>query len=37
LLPTTIDLARHCEAIGLRHYWLAEHHNAGGTQAGSCV
>jgi len=29
-LRNTIDLARHAEAIGLRRYWLAEHHNAGG-------
>lgn len=25
----TIDLARHCEAIGFHRYWVAEHHNAG--------
>jgi luciferase family oxidoreductase group 1 len=29
-LRNTIDLARHAEALGLRRYWLAEHHNAGG-------
>jgi luciferase family oxidoreductase group 1 len=29
-LRNTIDLARHGEALGLRRYWLAEHHNAGG-------
>ena len=28
-LRNTIDLARHAEALGLRRYWLAEHHNAG--------
>jgi luciferase family oxidoreductase group 1 len=28
-LRNTIDLARHGEALGLRRYWLAEHHNAG--------
>jgi len=25
-LLETIDLARHCEALGYRRYWLAEHH-----------
>jgi luciferase family oxidoreductase group 1 len=29
-LGHTIDLARHCEGLGLTRYWLAEHHNAGG-------
>jgi luciferase family oxidoreductase group 1 len=29
-LRNTIDLARHAEALGLRRFWLAEHHNAGG-------
>jgi luciferase family oxidoreductase group 1 len=29
-LRNTLDLARHAEALGLRRYWLAEHHNAGG-------
>jgi luciferase family oxidoreductase group 1 len=29
-LRNSIDLARHAEALGLRRYWLAEHHNAGG-------
>jgi luciferase family oxidoreductase group 1 len=28
-LRNSIDLARHAEAVGLRRYWLAEHHNAG--------
>jgi len=28
-LRHTIDLARHADAVGLRRYWLAEHHNAG--------
>jgi luciferase family oxidoreductase group 1 len=28
-LRNTLDLARHAEALGLRRYWLAEHHNAG--------
>src|SRR3954464_16002772 len=25
-LANTLDLARHCEALGYRRYWLAEHH-----------
>ena len=29
-LQNTLDLARHADALGLRRYWLAEHHNAGG-------
>jgi luciferase family oxidoreductase group 1 len=29
-LRNTIDLAQHAEKLGLRRYWLAEHHNAGG-------
>lgn len=29
-LHNSIDLARHGEALGLRRYWVAEHHNAGG-------
>ena len=24
----TLDLARHCEALGYSRYWLAEHHNS---------
>jgi len=28
-LRNSIDLAQHAEALGLRRYWLAEHHNAG--------
>jgi luciferase family oxidoreductase group 1 len=28
-LRNTIDLARHAETLGMRRYWLAEHHNAG--------
>lgn len=28
-LRNTLDLAKHAEALGLRRYWLAEHHNAG--------
>jgi luciferase family oxidoreductase group 1 len=29
-LRNSIDLARYAEALGMRRYWLAEHHNAGG-------
>jgi luciferase family oxidoreductase group 1 len=29
-LRSTIDLARHADALGFRRFWLAEHHNAGG-------
>jgi luciferase family oxidoreductase group 1 len=29
-LRNSLDLARHAESLGLRRYWLAEHHNAGG-------
>ena len=28
-LQNTLDLARYAEEIGVRRYWLAEHHNAG--------
>ncbi len=28
-LRSTLDLARHVEALGFHRYWLAEHHNAG--------
>jgi luciferase family oxidoreductase group 1 len=27
-LRATVDLARHVESLGLRRYWVAEHHNA---------
>lgn len=30
----SLDLARHCEALGYQRYWLAEHHNTA-SQAGS--
>src|SRR5271168_1018118 len=29
-LRNSLDLAKHADALGLRRYWLAEHHNAGG-------
>jgi luciferase family oxidoreductase group 1 len=28
-LRNSLDLARHADTLGLRRYWLAEHHNAG--------
>lgn len=31
----TLDLARHADALGLRRYWLAEHHNAGGLASSA--
>src|SRR5690349_15553125 len=34
-LLSTIDLARHTEALGYRRYWLAEHHNAAGLACPS--
>jgi luciferase family oxidoreductase group 1 len=34
-LQNTLDLARHAEALGLRRYWLAEHHNAGGLASSA--
>lgn len=33
-IEESLALARHCDALGYRRYWLAEHHNAGGL-AGS--
>ncbi len=29
-LLATVDLARHAESLGLRRYWVSEHHNAKG-------
>jgi luciferase family oxidoreductase group 1 len=34
-LLATVDLARHAEALGLRRYWVAEHHNAKGIACSS--
>lgn len=31
----TIELARHCDALGFRRYWIAEHHNSGGLASAS--
>jgi len=25
----TLELARHCDALGYHRYWLSEHHNSG--------
>lgn len=30
-LLSTVDLARHAEALGCRRFWVAEHHNAKGV------
>src|SRR6202142_2377169 len=34
-LRNSLDLARHADALGLRRYWLAEHHNAGGLASSA--
>jgi luciferase family oxidoreductase group 1 len=34
-LLNTLDLARHCEALGYRRYWLAEHHNMDGVASSA--
>jgi len=34
-LRNTLDLARHADALGLRRYWLAEHHNASGLASSA--
>lgn len=34
-LRHTLELARHADALGLRRYWLAEHHNAAGLASAS--
>jgi luciferase family oxidoreductase group 1 len=31
----TLDLARHCERLGYRRYWLAEHHNMPGVASAA--
>ncbi len=31
----SVDLAQHCEALGFRRYWIAEHHNSGGLASAS--
>lgn len=31
----TIELAKHCEALGYTRYWIAEHHNSGGLASAS--
>ena len=36
----TLELARHCDALGYHRYWLSEHHNSGsivGTAKASWV
>lgn len=34
-LRSTLDLARHAEALGYRRYWLAEHHNMAGIASAA--
>jgi luciferase family oxidoreductase group 1 len=34
-LENTVDLARHCEALGYRRYWVAEHHNMDGVASSA--
>jgi luciferase family oxidoreductase group 1 len=34
-LTHTLDLARHCEALGYRRYWVAEHHNMDGVASSA--
>jgi luciferase family oxidoreductase group 1 len=34
-LRHTLDLARHCEALGYRRYWVAEHHNMDGVASSA--
>ncbi len=34
-LRNTLDLARHCEVLGYRRYWVAEHHNMEGVASSA--
>jgi luciferase family oxidoreductase group 1 len=34
-LRNTLELARHCERLGYRRYWLAEHHNFPGVASAA--
>jgi luciferase family oxidoreductase group 1 len=34
-LRNTLELARHCERLGYRRYWLAEHHNVPGVASAA--
>ena len=34
-LRESAELARHCEALGYRRYWLAEHHNMPGIASAA--
>jgi luciferase family oxidoreductase group 1 len=34
-LRNTLDLARHCEALGYLRYWVAEHHNMDGVASSA--
>lgn len=34
-LRNSLDLARHCEALGYQRYWVAEHHNMDGVASSA--
>ncbi|RIK91631.1 MAG: LLM class flavin-dependent oxidoreductase, partial [Burkholderiales bacterium] len=34
-LRHTLELARHCERLGYRRYWIAEHHNMTGIASAA--
>jgi luciferase family oxidoreductase group 1 len=34
-LRNTLELARHCERLGFRRFWLAEHHNFPGIASAA--
>ncbi|HTL31994.1 MAG TPA: LLM class flavin-dependent oxidoreductase [Kofleriaceae bacterium] len=34
-LSNTVDLAQHCERLGYRRFWLAEHHNMAGIASAA--
>jgi luciferase family oxidoreductase group 1 len=34
-LRNSLDLARHCEALGYRRFWMAEHHNLPGIASAA--
>src|ERR1700753_115893 len=34
-LRNSLDLARHCEALGYGRYWMAEHHNLPGIASAA--
>lgn len=36
-LANSVDLAKHCEALGFHRYWMAEHHNMAGIASAATV